>query len=91
MRGRRKGKRSEGMYLHSRQRQLVEACEKQFQKGQKRLQVLGLGVVAQGAVEHGVEARVLGVQHDRGRLVDGRVFNGRSGRVLRPLERRGLG
>ena len=73
-------------HLLSYQRQLVEPLEKQFQVGQKRLQVLALCVVvAQDGVEHAVEAAVLGVQLDRRRLVDGRVCNGRSGRVLRPL------
>ena len=44
-----------------------------------------MGVVAQGGVEQGVDAAVLGVQLDRRRLVDGCVCNGVSVRVLRPL------
>jgi len=72
--------------LLSHQRQLVEGGEKEFHVGQKRRQVLGVGVVAQGGVEQGVEAAVLGVQLDRRRLVIGHARNGLSVRVLRPLE-----
>ena len=65
--------------------QLVEGRENKFQVRQKRRQLLGVGVVAQGGVEHGVETALLSVQHDGRRLVIGHVGNGLPVGVLRPL------